>query len=184
MTILRFVAVALTALILSAVWDGADHSAFAQFQRAAPSGGRPPVAAPSGAPAETAPLAAPAGIPEADIVNAQTEIQEAFTPIGLFVRADIVVKSVLILLILASFWSWVLIVDKGIAFASLKRKAKRFEKSFWSGRSLEELYAQHNQRADQPFTAVFVAALREWKRSIEGGTPREGQLANVKDRVE
>jgi len=184
MTILRFVAVALTALILSAVWDGADHSAFAQFQRAAPSGGRPPVAAPTGAPAETAPLAAPAGIPEANIVNAQTEIQEAFTPIGLFVRADIVVKSVLILLILASFWSWVLIVDKGIAFASLKRKAKRFEKSFWSGRSLEELYAQHNQRADQPFTAVFVAALREWKRSFEGGTPREAQLANVKDRVE
>jgi biopolymer transport protein TolQ len=78
----------------------------------------------------------------------------------------------------------VLIVDKLIAFATLKRKAKRFEKSFWSGRSLEELYAQHQQRTDQPFTAVFVAALREWKRSFEGGTPPETQLANVKDRVE
>jgi biopolymer transport protein TolQ len=99
-------------------------------------------------------------------------------------RADIVVKAVLGLLVLASFWSWVLIVDKWIAFSMLKRKARRFEKTFWSGRSLEDLYAQYNQRTDQPFTAVFVAALREWKRSFEGGTPAPAQLANVKDRVE
>jgi biopolymer transport protein TolQ len=177
-------AVKAMALMLSAFWDGAGHSAFAQFQRAVPSGGRPPIAAPSGAPAQTAPLAAPAGIPDVNVVGSQNEIQQAFTPVGLFLRADIVVKCVLALLVLASFWSWVLIVDKWIAFGMLKRKAKRFEKSFWSGRSLEELYAQHNQRTDQPFTAVFVAALREWKRSFEGGTPRETQLANVKDRVE
>jgi biopolymer transport protein TolQ len=99
-------------------------------------------------------------------------------------RADFVVKSVLLLLILASFWSWVLIIDKTISIGSLKRKAKRFEKSFWSGRSLDELYAQHSQRSDQPFTAVFVAALREWKRSFEGGVPRDALIAGVKDRVE
>jgi len=180
---LRFIAVALTALFLCAAWDAGGHSAFAQFQRAAPPGGRPPVAAPTGAPADSAPLAAPAGIPDSSLA-AQAETQEAFTPVGLFLRADIVVKFVLALLVLASFWSWVLIIDKWIAFGALNRKAKRFEKSFWSGRSLEELYAQYHQRVDQPFTAVFVAALREWKRSFEGGPPRETQLANVKDRVE
>jgi biopolymer transport protein TolQ len=183
MICLRFLAIALMALILCAASDAGTHSALAQFQPAAPSGGRPPIAAPSGAPAESAPLAAPVGIVQND-GGAQAEIQQAFTPVGLFLRADIVVKGVLTLLVAASFWSWVLIIDKWIAFGSLNRKARRFEKSFWSGRSLDELYAQHNQRADQPFTAVFVAALREWKRSFEGGAPRETQLASVKDRVE
>jgi len=87
-------------------------------------------------------------------------------------RADIVVKFVLALLILVSFWSWVLIIDKWIAFPHAQTQSRRFEKSFWSGRSLDELYAQHSQRVDQPFTAVFVAALREWKRSFEAERPR------------
>src|SRR5258705_6360838 len=184
MTGLRFVATALLAFILCLAWDGGGHSAWAQFQRAAPAQGRAPVAAPTGAPAEAAPLAAPAGTIDTSVVGSRAEIEAAFTPVGLFLRADIVVKCVLGLLILASFWSWVLIIDKWIAFGSLNRKAKRFQKNFWSGRSLDELYAQHAQRTDQPFTAVFVAALREWKRSFEGGPPRETQLASVKDRVE
>ena len=182
--LLRFAAVALTAFILCLLWDG-GHSAFAQFQRAQPQNGRPPIAAPSGAAAESAPLAAPAGIPvSAAPGTQQAEVEQAFTPLGLFLRADIVVKCVLAALVLASFWSWVLIIDKIIAFGTLNRKAKRFEKNFWSGRSLDELYAQHSKASDQPFTAVFVAALREWKRSFEGGPPRETQLASVKDRVE
>src|SRR5579872_2013030 len=113
-----------------------------------------------------------------------SEIQGAFTPVGLFLRADIVVKAVLLLLILASFWSWVLIIDKSMAFGALKRKANTFESTFWSGRSLDDLYAQHSHTADQPFTAVFVAALREWKRSFESGPPKEWQLAGLKERVE
>jgi len=184
MTMLRFTAMAVAVFFIFTICDAGQSAALAQFQRAQPGGGRPPVAAPSGPTAESAPLAAPQGIPNANVVGSTAEIQQAFTPVGLFLRADIVVKFVLGALILASFWSWVLIIDKWIAFGSLNRKAKRFEKSFWSGRSLEDLYAQHHNRTDQPFTAVFVAALREWKRSFEGGTPREAQLASVKDRVE
>ena len=180
----RFAAIALAVLFLCTMGDAYQGAASAQFQRAVPGGGAPPVAAPSGPAAESAPLVAPQGVRHVDVVGSQAEIQEAFTPVGLFLRADIVVKFVLAALILASFWSWVLIIDKWIAFGNLNRKAKHFEKSFWSGRSLEDLYAQHQNRTDQPFTAVFVAALREWKRSFEGGTPREAQLASVKDRVE
>ena len=184
MTFLRFATMAVAVLFLCTLCDAGQGSALAQFQRAQPGGGRPPVAAPAGPAAESAPLAAPQNVPNVDVVGSRTEIEQAFTPVGLFLRADIVVQVVLAALILASFWSWVLIIDKWIAFVSLNRKAKRFEKSFWSGRSLEDLYAQHQNRADQPFTAVFVAALREWKRSFEGGAPREAQLASVKDRVE
>jgi biopolymer transport protein TolQ len=181
--VLRFAAVALTALLLCLMWD-AGHSAYSQIQRAQPQNGRPPIAAPTGPAAESAQLAAPAGIPNSAAPGAQAEVEQAFTPLGLFLRADIVVKCVLTALVLASFWSWVLIIDKWIAFGTLNRKAKRFEKTFWSGRSLDELYAQHSKATDQPYTAVFVAALREWKRSFEGGPPRETQLASVKERVE
>src|SRR5262249_25126039 len=121
---LRFAAVALTALLLCLVWD-ASQSAQAQLQRATPQNRRPPLAAPTGAPAQSAPLAAPEGIPVSAVPgSAQAEVEQAFTPLGLFLRADIVVRCVLSLLVLASFWSWVLIIDKMIAFGSLNRKAK------------------------------------------------------------
>ena len=182
---IRWLGVFAAWLLLCLVAGGTIDSAFAQLQRAAPvEAGRPPSPAPVGPAAEASPLSAPPGATGAATASALAEIQGAFTPVGLFVRADMVVKAVLLLLILASFWSWVLIIDKSMVFGSLKRKANHFETSFWSGRSLDELYAQHSQRADQPFTAVFVAALREWKRSFEGGPPKESQLASVKERVE
>jgi len=186
MDVKRLVAVALTALAIVLATGAVDGPLMAQLQPAQRTGqGRAPVAAPSGkGNAESAPLAAPTGGVQTTLVGPQSETVQTFTPVGLFLRADIVVKAVLLLLILASFWSWVLIIDKGLAIGSLKRKAKRFEKNFWSGRSLDELYAQHSQRSDQPFTAVFVAALREWKRSFEGGVPRDALIPGVKDRVE
>jgi biopolymer transport protein TolQ len=185
MKVRRFAASALAAFLIVAATDAGVSEALAQIQRAQPQvQGKAPVAAPTAAPAESAPLAAPSGQVEATTVGPQSETAETFTPVGLFMRADFVVKSVLLLLIFASFWSWVLIIDKWLSIGKLKRKAQRFEKTFWSGRSLDELYAQHSQRSDQPFTAVFVAALREWKRSFEGGVPRDAMIAGVKERVE
>ena len=187
MKVRRLAASALAAILLIVAVDAGASAAFAQIQQRQPTGqGRPPIAAPSGAGgAESAPLAAPSGSIQATPVGPQgDETAATFTPVGLFMRADVVVKSVLLMLILASFWSWVLIIDKSFAIGTLKRKASRFEKTFWSGRSLDELYAQHSQRSDQPFTAVFVAALREWKRSFEGGVPRDALIPGVKERVE
>ena len=181
----RWLGILFASLFVCFAFNAITTPAQAQLQRATPAQpGRPPAAAPVGPAAESAPLVAPPGSANTARQSAISEIQSAFTPVGLFVRADIVVKSVLLLLILASFWTWVLIIDKSMAFGSLKRKANRFETNFWSGRSLDELYAQHAQRADQPFTAVFVAALREWKRSFETGPLKETQLSSLKDRVE
>jgi len=104
--------------------------------------------------------------------------------IGLFLQSDAIVKLVMLILLLASFWSWAVIFDKVMRIRRLRQAASSFEETFWSGRSLDELYARYAERSDQPFTTVFVAALREWKRSFEGGTPRETQLASVRERVE
>jgi len=173
--------VAALAITLAFLWGSASQ---AQIQTVPRAEGAAPIAAPTGEGADGAPLAAPVGAPvgdvQAEFVGPQTELQETFTPLGLFMRADWVVKSVMILLILASFWSWVVIVDKWISLGSMTRRTKRFEKNFWSGRSLDELFAQYSERADQPMASVFVAALREWKRSYE----KSANLSGINSRVE
>jgi len=187
MKLMRLRAVGLAALVTSltifqALGIQGVGIAHAQIQTVPRQEGAPPIAAPTGDADEGAPLSAPVGGVQTEFVGPQqTELQETFTPIGLFIRADWVVKSVMLLLIFASFWSWVLIVEKLMAFGSLKGRTKRFEKDFWSGRSLDDLYAQYSQNSGQPMAAVFVAALREWKRSYEKGG---GNLAGISARVE
>ena len=96
-----------------------------------------------------------------------------------------VVKAVMVLLLLASLWSagrssstrrW--------RSAALKRKAAKFEKLFWSGQSLDELYQQIAPKTDHPMAAIFIAALREWRRAFENGNPRESQVAGIKERID
>lgn len=170
---MRLSAVAVAALAITLAFLALGTSQ-AQIQTVPRAEGAPPIAAPTGEGAEGEPLAAPVGDVQAEFVGPQTELQEMFTPLGLFMRADWVVKSVMILLVLASFWSWVVIVDKWISLGSLNRRTRRFEKNFWSGRSLDELYAQYSERADQPMAFVFIAALREWKRSYDKGANPSG----------
>ncbi len=61
--------------------------------------------------------------------------------LALFRQASPVVQAVMIGLLLASVWSWAIIVEKLIAFRRARSEADRFEQMFWSGQSLEELYA-------------------------------------------
>ena len=86
----------------------------------------------------------------------------------LFVQAHLVVKLVMIGLILASVWSWAIIVEKLFAFRRARVEADRFEQLFWSGQSLEELYTGLASGRTFSMAALFVAAMREWKRSVEG----------------
>ena len=146
---------------------------------------RGPAAAPIGEPAQSAPLAAPAG--DVEVTQTAGEAPSAvgtISIVSLFMRADMLVKAVMILLLAASIWSWTIIINKSLALSSLKRRAAKFEKTFWSGRSLDDLYQQYSARADHPMAAVFIAALREWRRAFEGGAPREAMLKGVKERIE
>ena len=70
------------------------------------------------------------------------------------------------------------------AIGRVRRRATKFERVFWSGQSLEELYTQFVNRADHPMVAVFIAALREWRRAFETGPPREAALPGIKDRID
>jgi len=88
----------------------------------------------------------------------------------LFLNAHIIVKLVIIGLLAASVWSWAIIFEKFFLFAKTRKETDKFEQVFWSGQSLDELYQALAQRRNTGMAALFVAAMREWKRSTE----REG----------
>jgi biopolymer transport protein TolQ len=160
--------------------------ALAQLQTAPPPGPQAaPVAAPSGAGTTTAQTLAPlAGSATSSGPLGGDAAGAGFNLVSMFLTAGWVVKSVMILLLLASLFSWAIIFNKGLALASLKRKATKFEKLFWSGQSLDELYQQIAPKTDHPMAATFTAALREWRRAFENGNPRESQVAGVKERID
>ena len=87
-----------------------------------------------------------------------------FSILALFLRADWVVKAVMIALALASIWCWAIIFEKLFAIRRLNRQADAFETDFWSGRSLEDLFDQLSGKRLDPMAAVFSSAMREWRR--------------------
>ncbi|MCR9212140.1 MAG: protein TolQ [Proteobacteria bacterium] len=89
--------------------------------------------------------------------------------VGLFLQADIVVQIVMIVLILASFWSWAIIIDKIMRFRRISADADEFENEFWSGGNLEDLYRRVGGSPDNPLAMLFAAAMKEWSRSTEKG---------------
>lgn len=102
---------------------------------------------------------------------------------GLFWQAHIVVKLVMVGLVFASIYSWAIIIDKILLFRRLTRAMDRFEEVFWSGRSLEELYRSLSERPTTGLASVFVAAMREWKRSFEGSGRSVASLPARIDKV-
>lgn len=101
--------------------------------------------------------------------------------IELFMMASPVVKAVMIGLLLASVWSWAIIIEKIFAFRRARFEADKFEQLFWSGQSLDELYANLSRGKTITMGALFVAAMREWKRSVEGNIRA---LGGIQMRVE
>lgn len=104
--------------------------------------------------------------------------------VGLFFRADIIVKMVLILLLAASFWSWSIIFEKVTRLRRLSRNTGAFEDAFWSGGSLEELYDRIAGKPEDPMAAMFSAAMREWRRSVSKGINMREVRGSLQERVE
>ena len=83
----------------------------------------------------------------------------------LFLQADLFTKVIMLLLLLASVWSWAVIIDKSFRLMRLVRKANGFEKQFWSGAPLDDLYRQLAKRPDHPMALMFATAMEEWRES-------------------
>ena len=83
----------------------------------------------------------------------------------MFMNADIVVQLVIITLIVSSIICWAIIFEKWSRFKLLRFQARKFERVFWSGESLERLHKQIRDRAHHPMSQVFVAAMDELNKS-------------------
>jgi len=92
-----------------------------------------------------------------------------FSVWGLFLRADIVVQAVIVGLLLASIWCWAIIFEKLVGLRRLNARANEFETAFWSGGSLDALYDNIGSYPRDPMSAVFVAAMKEWRRALAKG---------------
>lgn len=109
---------------------------------------------------------------------------ESFSFISLFLRADWVVKAVMIGLGLASLFSWAVIIDRLLRFAALNRQADRFEDEVSSGRSLEDIAQQAGERPRHALPRMLQAALREWREARAKGLSSDAQTGLLIQRID
>jgi biopolymer transport protein TolQ len=108
-----------------------------------------------------------------------------FSVWSLFLRADAIVKAVIIILLLASIWCWAIIFEKLVGLRRLNARASEFEQSFWSGISLDDLYDRIGAQPRDPMTAVFVVAMRELRRAIPVGiSGQDDTQVSLNERIE
>jgi len=88
-----------------------------------------------------------------------------FSMWGLFARSTLTVKLVMIALVLASFWSWALTIQKLVVYAAARREAARFDRAFWSGEPLDKLFEEIGPDPAGASERVFCAGMVEWRRS-------------------
>ena len=88
-----------------------------------------------------------------------------FSLLPLFIRADIIVKSVIIILIATSIYSWALIFDKYKLFKRIEKSTTSFEEKFWKSRSAESFYNSLTNRDKDPIANIFQSAMTELIRT-------------------
>ena len=98
-------------------------------------------------------------------------------------QADIVVKLVMVMLVVASVWVWAIVFEKVTSLRRANRAADAFEDRFWSGGSLDELYEDQGTRPEHPMAAVFGAAMSEWRRSARVAGA-DVSRSGMRDRIE
>ncbi len=103
------------------------------------------------------------------LAAAPETVEHSMSMIDMFWGADPIIKLVMLALIVASFWSWTIIFQKTMRMRKLTEAADQFEEAFWSGGALDDLYDRINNRPQDPLSATFCAAMKEWRRSVSKG---------------
>lgn len=121
---------------------------------------------------------------ETEALGAASEID--FSLLALFMRATLTVKLVMIVLIISSIWSWAIIIQKHLNFREARSMTGDFEDAFWSGTPLDEVYLDIGEDPNPGAESIFVAGMREWRKShsndgalIAGAQARIDRAMNV-----
>lgn len=94
--------------------------------------------------------------------------ESLMNPITLFMQADIVVKIVLIGLLLASIWTWTIIISHSMKIGRNRRRTERFERDFWRADDIDKFFDTRGGE-ETPGARVFASGLTEWRRSTNAG---------------
>lgn len=100
---------------------------------------------------------------EAETLALAQEID--FSMWGLFARATLTVKLVILILVSASVWSWSIIIQKTLIYRTARTEADAFDRAFWSGDPLDQLYEQIGPEPDGRAERIFASGMTEWRRS-------------------
>ena len=98
-------------------------------------------------------------LPAGAITDAAT-----ISPLALFLQADIVVKGVMIGLLLASIWTWAMIIGFSVTLRKASRDSRKFEADFWKAEDIDRFYEARG-KAGFPAAKVMAAGVTEWRRS-------------------
>jgi len=116
---------------------------------------------------------------ETETLAAASELD--FSLLALFLRATVTVKIVMVILIISSVWSWAIIFQKHISFRAARRDAEQFEDAFWSGQPLDQVYEEVQEDPHGGPEKIFVAGMREWRRSQ---STAGGMIAGAQARID
>ncbi|MBT6099763.1 MAG: Tol-Pal system subunit TolQ, partial [Marinovum sp.] len=116
---------------------------------------------------------------EAETLALAQEIDFSFW--ALFARATLTVKIVIAILVFASFWAWSIIVQRIITYRHARRLARRFDRLFWSGEPLDELFEKMGPEPKGRVERIFAAGMIEWQRSHRSDG---GLIAGAQSRIE
>jgi len=109
-----------------------------------------------------------------------------FQIFDMIAKADAVEIMIYIVLVFYSVWSWSIVFDKIFKFRLLKMKTDKFDKMFWSGKMLEDIYRQVKTSANYPSAMIFIAAMQEWESSNVVAVVKSNDVAkknSLKDRL-
>ncbi|ALA61640.1 protein TolQ [Rickettsia amblyommatis] len=108
--------------------------------------------------------------------------QDHLSIFSLISSSDIIGKSVMLMLLIASIWSWAIILDKIFKLVQVQKSMRAFENVFWSGGVLEQLYESIKRSVNNPLALIFVSAMDECKSLSTQGLS-EGLKNNHKERI-
>ncbi len=124
------------------------------------------------------------GVDSTTLAGSAASVVHDLSMWGMFIQADWIVKSVILMLLMASFWCWAIIFEKYFTFRRIKEKAARFENEFWASEALDKFYEKSKKRANHPMAVMFVAAMEEWFRSKTANMlAPQGFRLSLKERI-
>jgi biopolymer transport protein TolQ len=107
------------------------------------------------------------------------DMASTLSPVTLFLQADIVVKVVMVGLLLASIWTWSIIVAQWAKMRRVVRDNERFEREFWKSDDIDRFYEARGKE-EFPAAKVLAAGIAEWRRSTSGrSVDREGTRSRL-----